>query len=580
MRRFVLIDNHHIGVSFPYNEQAIQQIKRLPGRKWNTKERRWELPLSQLGPVLKILGAEAQNVPRSIWALYEEQWGGDVDARLEVGNCFTTLQGRNLPMARIEEVTSFWVEGAEHTDRYKKGQWDGLKRLLRKKKSMEFPTGLLPSVLEVLDRHKLKYRLIEQFSLPGPSLELQLQGIELRAYQKRAVSQAMKARRGVLQMATGSGKTVVAAALIARLKQPTLFFVHTKDLLYQAKDYFQKSLGVSIGQIGDGVVDIQPITVATIQTTSRAFGVKIPKEEQAEVEKESKVVTAAEQIQAIKEKSEITPLVFFDECHHLPASTCYSLAMRTTAACYRFGLSATPYRSDRQDLMIEAAVGPKVFKVNSSFLIQKGYLVRPQIHFFRISPTLKTGRYVRYATVYQHEVVENANRNQLIAELAKGFAKRRQTVLFLVTQVKHGNLLEALLPQAVLLTGRDRSDFRTKTLNALRERTQKIVIATTLADEGLDIPSLNVLILAGAGKSETRALQRIGRALRKTEKKNEATVIDFYDQTRFLELHSQRRHEIYQTEKEFKIQIEDDPSLRLNASGRSQRDLLEGLLSR
>ena len=66
-------------------------------------------------------------------------------------------------------------------------------------------------------------------------------------------------------MATGSGKTVVAAAMIARLGQPALFFVHTKDLLYQAKSYFENILKVPVGQIGDGVVDIQPITVATIQ---------------------------------------------------------------------------------------------------------------------------------------------------------------------------------------------------------------------------------------------------------------------------------------------------------------------------
>jgi len=93
-------------------------------------------------------------------------------------------------------------------------------------------------------------------------------------------------------------------------------------------------------------------------------------------------------------------------------------------------------------------------------------------------------------------------------------------------------------------------------LDALRDGSQKVVIATTLADEGLDIPGLDVLILAGGGKSETRALQRIGRALRKTEEKTGAIVVDFLDEARFLEDHSQRRLEIYRTEALFDIRIE------------------------
>lgn len=578
MRRFEVLDETHFGVSFPYNEKTIQKVKTLAGRKWNAKEKRWELPLSQLGELLNILQVDPRNVPRPLMTAYEKQWGGGVEARLLVGNCFTRLAGRKLPLAQIEEATSFWVEGAEHTDRYKKGQWDGRKRLLRKKKEIEFPTGLLPRVQAILDQKRLQYELVEPARPDKSALELQLRGIQLRDYQEQSVAKALEAERGVLQMATGSGKTVVAAAMIARLHQPALFFVHTKDLLYQAKTYFEQFLGVEVGQIGDGVVHVLPVTVATIQTTSRALGIKISKEELEDGEE--KAITAREQIEAIQKKAVSTPLVFFDECHHLPASSCYSIAMKSDAAYYRFGLSATPYRSDRQDLMIEAAVGPKVVTVDSSLLIRKGYLVRPRIHFIPIPPTLQTRRYVRYHTVYQHEVVENAFRNQTIAALAKRYAQVGETVLILVTQVKHGQLLADLLPDAVLLTGRDRSGFRVETLDALRDRTQKIVIATTLADEGLDIPELDVLILAGAGKSETRALQRIGRALRKTERKTHATVIDFYDQARFLEVHSQRRFEIYKTEEEFDIRMEDDFGEGNRSVSKRHQDLFEGMRAR
>lgn len=573
MRRFELLKEDRVGVRFPYNERLIAEIKKLQGRTWNAKEKRWEVPLSQLQQLVKIMGTDLQNVPREVVEAFEKRWGGDVDVHIEKGNCFVRISGKDLPVEDIDEVTSFWIEGAEHTDRYKKGQWDGMRRLLNKKKNLEFPTGLLPRVYKVLERKKLSCREEDHTEPPPEELKIKLKGIELRNYQKEAARSAYKARRGVLQMATGSGKTVVAAAMIARLKRRAIFFVHTKDLLYQAKDYFSKFLDVPVGQIGDGVVDIQPVTVATIQTTSRALGVKIPKEEIKEIEEDA-AVTSRELMAVIQKAVSTVPVVFFDECHHLPASTCYSIAMKTEAACFRFGLSATPYRSDRQDLLIEAAIGPRVASIDSSHLIRKGYLVKPTIHFFPIPPTLMTRRYVQYHTVYKVEVVENEMRNRLIAQLAQRFAQQGQSVLILVTQIKHGEILSALLPEAVLLTGKDSSGFRVETLDALREGKQAVVIATTLADEGLDIPSLDVLILAGAGKSETRALQRIGRALRKTENKHSATVIDFYDQARFLEIHSRRRMEIYQTESEFDIRTEDD--VELTARSRNQRDLFEG----
>jgi superfamily II DNA or RNA helicase len=579
MRRFVLLDKNRLGVSFPYNEKTIEQIKNLSGRKWNPKEKQWEMPLSHLQDVLAILHVDPRNVPKNILAAYEEKWGGDVDARLVVGNCFTSITGRNLPVDRIDEVTSFWIEGAEHTDPYKKGRWDGRKRLLKKKKEMEFPTGLLDKVIDILVRKKLQYVVEHPVEAPEPSLDVKLKKIKLRDYQEKAVERAVDQERGVLQMATGAGKTVVAAAIIARLGQPALFFVHTKDLLYQAKTYFEKHLGIEVGQIGDGVVDIQPVTVATIQTTSRALGIKIPKTEAGDLDKEPAEVTAREQIRSIKKKVHETPLVFFDECHHLPASTCYSIAMKTEAACFRFGLSATPYRSDRQDLMIEAAAGGKIVKIDSSFLIKRKFLVPPRIHFFPMPPTMKTRKFVRYQTIYQNEIVDNEYRNRFIAELADRFAAEHRTVLILVSQVKHGENIKTFLPDAVLLTGQNKSDFRTETLDALRATEQKIVIATTLADEGLDIPTLEVLVLAGAGKSETRALQRIGRALRKTKEKKEATVIDFFDQAKYLDIHSRRRLEIYQTEPEFKVQMEDDVLRYLKKMGPSQRGLFEGMTS-
>lgn len=555
MKRIELVDDQTLGVTFPYNEHMIAEIKRLGSRRWNSQARRWEVHLSHLMDVVSILHLDPRNLPRQVSRKYQQEWEG-VGTRLIVGNAMTRVCGSEVPMEEIDAITSFPIEGAEHSAKYKRGEWDGLKHLFRVKGDFRFPTGLLPKVLRVLNNLGREYELEDLRTPSPPTLEFSVSGSVLRDYQTEVVRTALREKQGVLEMATGSGKTVVAAHIIAELRRPTFFFVHTKDLLYQAKQFLTRILDSEIGQAGDGLVDILPVTVGTIQTASRALGFSgrsngngHPAEESGEEE------VPPERLEAVAAATRDAEVVFFDECHHLPAETCFAIAMEADDAYFRYGLSATPYRSDRMDMMIEAAVGPRICKVDCSELISRRYLVRPYIRFYRIpaGPEQKNDTYHR---IYQREVVRNRVRNLRIAELVQEHADAERTVLVLVNQVSHGQILQKLLPAAILLTGRDPSELRVSVLDALRERRQRIVIATTLADEGLDIPALDVLILAGGGKSETKALQRIGRALRKTETKDSAIVCDFLDEAKFLSEHSLRRLEIYRTEELFEIQVE------------------------
>ena len=81
------------------------------------------------------------------------------------------------------------------------------------------------------------------------------------------------------------------------------------------------------------------------------------------------------------------------------------------------------------------------------------------------------------------------------------------------------------------------------------------MIGSTIADEGLDVPALDTLILAGGGRSSTRAFQRIGRVLRLYKGKTRATVFDFDDKTnRMLQNHSKARMKYYRTEPRWNVQ--------------------------
>jgi superfamily II DNA or RNA helicase len=248
-------------------------------------------------------------------------------------------------------------------------------------------------------------------------------------------------------------------------------------------------------------------------------------------------------------------VVFFDECHHLPADCCYSVALQTHGACYRYGLSATPYRSDRQDMLLEAALGEKLYRANASVLIEQGFLVAPKITFHAVPAYRKApSQQPDYQTVFSEYIVKNPKRNSMIVEQARALAKKEKSVLVLVSQVAHGEALVKLMPEAALVQGSDPSEKRRRVFRKLEKKKQLIVVATTLADEGLDIPTLDAVILASGGKSESRALQRIGRALRIAPGKKAAIVVDFLDNAPFLGDHSMRRIEIFRSEPKFKVE--------------------------
>jgi superfamily II DNA or RNA helicase len=555
MAQFILIENSRLQVRFPYDERKVQALKRLPVREWNKEKECWEVPLSSLKEICEALGQDFEMVPRSIRDAFEREKKTAI--RVTVENSRTRIQGPDLPVEEIDEATSFWVEGAEFSQLYRKGRWDGYKHLMTKRGNLLIPTGLLPSAIEVLKRAGSEFTVEDKRKKPKRSAPLPTHGHSLRDYQEKVLESVSKHERGILQLATGAGKTLVAAHIIARKGLRTLFFVHTKDLLFQAMGVMENVLNLPIGQIGDGKVDIRDISVATIQTTARALHLKLEKEKSDEVPLwsdeagESLTVTDEEAIQRALKESE---MVVFDECHHLPADTFYEIAMKIPNAYYRYGLSATPWRSDRSDLMIEAALGKKLCVVRSTDLIERGFLVKPKITMFEIYPT---GRRLQrhFATVYKSEVVENEERNRIIADVAIHSSQRGRSVLILVNQIRHGEILEKLIPEASFISGNDSSEVRQVALQRLKAKTDQVLIATTLADEGLDLPSLDVLILAGAGRSETRALQRVGRVLRPFPGKNTATIVDFWDQTLYLEGHSKARYEIYSTEPAFEVEI-------------------------
>lgn len=399
----------------------------------------------------------------------------------------------------------------------------------------KFPTGLLDRTITFLRAKHVDVQVTTNLPAGQPHKHA-AKTFMLRPYQTSAIVHTLgltdptrHRKGGVLQAATGAGKTAMAAKMIALMNCRTLFVVHTKDLLMQAKKAFENFLGIQVGVIGAGKKDIQPVTVATIQSLSQGWDDLLAD----------------------------TEFAIFDECHHVAAKTLYDTAMKLSHARCVVGLSASPWRDDNHDLMIEAVCGPVRYVITASDLIDAGFLVPPNITVYRreVDPSFKnrSGSAQGYAKLYREMIVEDPGRNDLVRDLTLEHIWKGRRVLVLVKQVDHGAALEHLIPGSVFVEGKTKMADRADAFKRFNDGDIPCLIGTSLADEGIDLPNADALVLAGAGSSSTRALQRIGRVIRCSPGKTQAFVSEIVDEHRSFTRQFYARRKIYESERRFNI---------------------------
>ena len=481
----------------------------------------------------------------------------------------------------LNDALSYAIPGAEYSEKYIAGDWDGFKRLFNRR-TKTFPTGLLGIAAGILEKNNIPYGIKDLRTRPkaikrfGLKKELNGRPIHPRPYQLQAVQLALIYGRGIIEIATGGGKSFIITMIVAKLGLPSVIYVNTKDLLYQMIDNLKAidSDEPIVGQIGDGICKPNLITVATIQSVFKAMGVSYPKfDEEDQVEKEEFDDKTRELIVETVRNANVT---IIDETQFLASDTFQLVANNAVNSFYKYGLSATAARSDNADIMLTAATGKKFFELGASELIRMKHLVAPDITILHMPREPKTiGPAISYSTIYKAKVSEHEPSNNTITQIAEYFYRRDMSVLILVQHISHGQILMNKLKTNIdsklveefqegrkkvrkirdieFLEGAVVTDKRKRVVALFKTKQIKIMIATTLADCGLDIPSLDVLIMASRGKSITRVPQRIGRVIRSSPGKERAFVFDFYDQAKYLNMQSKARQEIFEAEPEFRI---------------------------
>ena len=452
---------------------------------------------------------------------------------IRCGNLWSTVQlDDNDSIKKLKAELSYRVPGAEFTQAYKNHVWDGTKCLLEQtgRNTFRFPTGLAERVCRFLGRDWEGTGFLPsnvRRAFPNASMAL-------RPYQTQAVLAMLRMDTprggGILQAATGAGKTMMAAKLIASVKRRTLVLTHTKDLLRQTADELSRWLGEPVGVYGGGKKQTDHfVTVATVQSLTKGGD----------------------------DLLKATDFAIFDEAHHVAAATIYDLLFRMPNVSTVVGLSASPWRDDGLDLLLEAALGPVRHRIRATDLIAQGWLVPPVITVHKI-PVDKEFRNVRgsvaeYQGLYQTLLVNHHGRHKYIADIVRNHIRNDRTVLVLVRSIDHGHALKQYIPGALFMEGDTPVTERKAILDQVRNRHLRALIATSLADEGLDLPSVDAIVLAGAGASTTRALQRIGRALRPYPGKLRAHIDELVDMHPSFQKQWYERKAIYATEPGFTV---------------------------
>ena len=251
-------------------------------------------------------------------------------------------------------------------------------------------------------------------------------------------------------------------------------------------------------------------------------------------------------------------VMIVDEAHHSKSDTWYLNLMTCENALYRVALTGSIDKKDEMLWMrLQALFGDVIVRTTNSYLIEQGHSAKPTINMIPIAQPTDIEDVKEYREAYDKGITNNSFRNKVIAKLAERWYNNDKGVLIIVNFIQHGEniseLLDDLDVEHYFLHGEIDSNTRKEKLNDMRSGKLKVMIATSLIDEGVDISGINALILGASGKSLRQTLQRIGRALRKKKDDNTTQIFDFNDMThRFLLGHAGERLKIYD-EEEFEV---------------------------
>ena len=448
-------------------------------------------------------------------------------------------------LLRFADWMKKYAEGYRWHPSYKNGWWDGRIPFYHADSGMIL-TGLIPYAYKALspqaeivfeDPH-------DQFKTTNLTVDPYLfekHGFVLYDDQEFAINSLLKSKRGLGEICTGAGKTIMTCALLETI-QPEHGLVIVPDINLVLQTYeegfvacgLQDRTGLFYGSQKD---ELKQYTVATWQT-----------------------------LQNVPQMMTNFDAIIIDESHGAKGKVIQELMMYAENATYRYGITGTLPKNECDLLTIMGVTGPKLVEVTTSDLQKRNRLTNCTIVVVNLKYTDKTfvekitreARMLKEAKPNQpgigrkhilHELAVYEPRQKVIQKLVN---KTHGLSMVLTNYTKEGKSIAKGVHNSAFMDGSSSPEERQRIREALNSNTLKCLVTSyQMGSTGLNYKALANVILASPTKSFVRTIQSIGRALRKHDSKDMALIFDINDQIDGIETINTRMK--YYEEKGFPI---------------------------
>lgn len=398
-----------------------------------------------------------------------------------------------------------------------------------------------------VERPQISFLLPETKRVPWSKLPK----FKNRYYQDEAVEKMLESTKYgpvAISMSTGAGKSAIIRSLVKHFGLKTVVVAPSLSIAEQLYSDLLYHFGSRyVGFYGDGKKKCEKLFTVAIDDSL----VKIkPGSKDHEVLSETEVLIV-------------------DESHCCPTSTHHTLLSGVFLKTpYRFFVTATLFRNDGKDLLLEALVGNAVYEKDIKTLVGEGYLSKPTFKIVEVHPEKPEPSDPNEAT--RVNLYYNTAVNKAAAEIASSYVSKKKPVLIRIDEIEQFAFLYPHLKNHKIafahgaLTKENKplvpAEFHESDVSKLVEDFNKglyeILIGTSCIGIGTDIQVAEAGIYLVGGMSEIELTQSIGRVTRGGSKsgvynpwtgkqKDSADWIDFYVDTPTLGRHYAARERIY-----------------------------------
>lgn len=310
--------------------------------------------------------------------------------------------------------------------------------------------------------------------------------------------------KALVVMATGLGKTYLAGFFSHNFKK-VLFIAHREEILYQARDSFEKIMpekqfGIYNGKIKEGQADAIFASIYTLSLKKHLENFK-PNE---------------------------FDLIIIDEFHHAAADS-YQRVLDYFQPRFLLGITATPDRNDNKDVYA-ICDGNVAFRLDFLDAINRKWLAPFQ--YFGVYDDTDYSQITWLGNRYdEEELLQSQLREDLALKILRAWENNKQTrTLGFCSSIRQADFLSQYFNlhgyRTVSLHSQQIGVSRNKAISQLAKGEIDIIFTVDLFNEGVDIPAVDTLLFVRPTESLTVFTQQIGRGLRLHPGKETCVIID------------------------------------------------------